>query len=78
MIQPADVNVQIGSNTPTVLHAEKAGANHLAVPFNGQTGVVTVTLNGQSIVTATGTEISNDCSSGGGLVNWNAIVAGSS
>lgn len=75
---PAEVSVQIGDNDPTVKQAENAGPNHFAVPFNGQTGTVTVTIsrNGQSVVSASGTEISNDCQNG--LVNWNAIVAGSS
>ena len=76
--EPAEVSVRIGDSSPTVAQAERGGANHFAVPFNGRTGQVTVTVsrNGQSVVSATGTDISNNCE--GGLVNWNAIVAGSS
>lgn len=73
----AEVSVKIGDNDPTVLQAEP-GANHFAVPFNGRTGKVTVRVSrdGQSVISATGTEISGNCADG--LVNWNAIVAGSS
>lgn len=76
--QPADVIVQIGDYDPTVEQAKDAGLNHFAVPFDGRTGKVTVTVSrdGQSVVSATGTEISTNCEDG--LVNWNAVVAGSS
>lgn len=73
----ADVCVQIGSNAPTELRAENAGAHRFAVDFGGQTGSVTVTVkrNGQSVATATGPGISTDCP--GGLTNFNAIAYGS-
>lgn len=73
----ADVSVQIGSNTPTALRAENAGAHQFAVDFAGQTGSVTVTVtrNGQSVAAATGPGISTDCP--GGLTNFNAVVYGS-
>lgn len=73
----ADVCVQVGSNAPTALRAENAGAHHFAVDFTGQTGSVTVTVtrNGQSVAAATGPGISTDCA--GGLTNFNAIVYGS-
>lgn len=76
--EPAEVSVQIGDSDPTIEKAKNAGANHFAVPFNGRTGKVTVTIvrGGHSVVSATGTEISNDCKDG--LINWNAVVAGSS
>ena len=75
--EPAEVRVQIGNET-TVEQAKDAGLNHFAVPFDGRTGKVTVTVsrNGQRVVSATGTEISSNCENG--LVNWNAVVAGSS
>jgi hypothetical protein len=73
----AEVTVRIGDHEPTVGQAENVGPNHFAVPFNGRTGKVTVTVsrNGQTVASATGTEISTQCQDG--LVNWNAIVAGS-
>lgn len=73
----ADISVQVGSNTPTALHAENAGAHHFAVDFAGQTGGVTVTVtrNGQSVAAATGPGISTNCPEG--LTNFNAIVYGS-
>lgn len=76
--EPAEVSVQIGDNDPTIEQAKNAGLNHFAVPFDGRTGKVTVTVSrdGQSVVSATGTEISTNCENG--LVNWNAVVAGSS
>lgn len=71
-----DFTVQVGDNSPTDLQASDAGAHSFAVPFNGQTGKVTVTLKrtGKSV---TGPGISTDCSAGNGLVNFNAIVEGS-
>ena len=74
---PADVCVQIGANPETTLQAKNGGASHFAVPFNGQTGPVTVTLkrNGQAFAVAKGSTISTACSEG--LVNYNAIVEGS-
>ena len=71
-----DVTVQIGNNSPRDLQATEAGAHSFAVPFNGQTGQVTVTLKrtGKSV---TGPGISTDCSASNGLVNFNAIVEGS-
>ena len=76
--QPAEVSVLIGDHDPTIEQAGNAGLNHFAVPFNGRTGKVTITVSrdGRSVVSATGTEISIDCQNG--LVNWNAVVAGSS
>ena len=75
---PADINVQIGSNAPTSLKATTAGVNHFSVPFNSQLGNVTfaVTRNGQDVVGATGQAITGDCVDG--MVNWNAVVGGSS
>lgn len=73
----AEISVQVGSNAPTAMQAENAGAHHFAVDVTGQTGSVTVTVtrNGQSVATATGPGISTDCP--GGLTNFNAIAYGS-
>lgn len=73
----ADVSVQVGSNAPTSLRADSAGAHHFAVDFTGQTGSVTVTVtrNGRAVATATDPGISTDCPDG--LTNFNAIVYGS-
>lgn len=71
-----EVSVQVGNSSPTTLQAQGAGPHSFAVPFNNQTGEVTVTLKrtGKSVK---GPGISTDCSAGNGLVNFNAIVEGS-
>jgi glucan endo-1,3-alpha-glucosidase len=76
---PANVSVQIGSNAPTYLNAPVAGANHFAVPFNGQTGVVTLKLicDGQVVVEGTGEAIQQS-PGGDGATNYNAWVGGAS
>jgi hypothetical protein len=71
--KPADVTVQIGGNPPTTVKATTAGVNFLVVPFNGQTGdtiTFAIVRDGQTVVTATGKGITNNCVDG--LVNWNA------
>jgi Glycosyl hydrolase family 71 len=75
--QPSDISVSIGGGQPTPFRAMSSGVNHFSVPFNGQTGAVQVkvTRNGQSIVSATGPEITDSCKNG--LVNWNAYVGSS-
>ena len=74
--QPSQVNVQIGSNQPTQLNAPSAGVNHFSVPFNGQEGPVSFSIerNGQTVVSATGPAIANPSD---GVVNWNAVVGSS-
>ncbi|KAI9728279.1 MAG: hypothetical protein M1834_007772 [Cirrosporium novae-zelandiae] len=75
---PASVSVQIGSNTATTLKAMTSGVNHFSVPFNGQTGNVTITISrdGQTVATVEGAEISDSCDDG--IINWNAITGSSS
>jgi len=53
---PSEVTVQIGSFLPTTFQANHVGLNHFAVPFNGQTGTVQLTIvrNGRSVASATG------------------------
>ncbi|MCJ1313030.1 hypothetical protein MMC25_006706 [Agyrium rufum] len=71
---PADLSVQIGSNTPTTYKAKSAGVNHFNIPFNGQTGNVTYTLTraGTTLIHVVGDAITDACTNG--LVNWNAVV----
>jgi len=78
----ATVTVSIGGatqqgtweNTP----AGGSGIYHGSVPFNGNTGVVTVTIsrNGNTIAQVNGASITTSCTNG--LVNWNAWVGSSS
>lgn len=73
---PATLSVQIGNTPATILSVTEAGANHFAVPFDGRTGPVVVTLtraNG-TVAVAKGSTISTDCAEG--KVNFNAIVVG--
>lgn len=74
---PATVTVKIGSNAATTLTASAVGMNHWAVPFNGQTGVVTVAIvrGGATVVSATGTAILSNPTDG--LANYNAWVGSS-
>lgn len=74
---PANVTVQIGNNDPTTLSAPSAGANHFAVPFNGQTGdvVVRIVCDGETVVEGTGEAIIAK-PSGDGVTNYNAWVGG--
>lgn len=76
---PANVTVQIGDNAPTMLSAPNAGANHFAVPFDGQTGSVSVKLlcNGETVVEGTGEAI-QATPGGDGATNYNAWVGGAS
>jgi len=75
--EPSDITVQIGDAKPTKLRAKTAGINHFSVPFNGQTGPVTLAIirNGRKIVTATGPEITEQCVDG--EINWNPYVGSS-
>lgn len=75
--EPSDVNVQIGSGSPTNLRAMTAGINHFRVPFNGQTGAVSINVmrSGQQIKSATGPAIAAPSN---GIVNWNAYVGSDS
>ncbi|KAF2667664.1 putative glucan endo-1,3-alpha-glucosidase agn1 precursor [Microthyrium microscopicum] len=71
----ASVQVQIGNNAPTILSTGlAAGANLLQVPFNGQTGNVTVSVirNGAPVFTGTGATI--DASPVSGITNYNVWV----
>ncbi|KAL9112318.1 MAG: hypothetical protein Q9227_003436 [Pyrenula ochraceoflavens] len=74
---PSQVSVQIGSNQATTLNAQTVGINHFSVPFNGQTGAVSLGIQrgGQTVAEATGPEITTDCLDGN--VNWNAVVGSS-
>jgi aminopeptidase I len=72
---PANVTVQIGSNSPTTVEATTAGVNFLVVPFNGQTGdsvTFKIIRDGSTVITATGNGILDNCEDG--LVNYNAWV----
>jgi glucan endo-1,3-alpha-glucosidase len=76
---PANVTVQIGSNAPRYLSAWVAGANHFALPFNGQTGAVSVNLvrDGEVVVQGMGEAI-QAAPGGNGATNFNAWVGGAS
>lgn len=71
---PAQVSVQIGSNSPTTFQATKTGLNHFSQNFNGQTGAVTVKIirNGATVVQGTGRQIMS--SPGSSPNNYNAWV----
>ncbi|KAL1970913.1 hypothetical protein VTN77DRAFT_2747 [Rasamsonia byssochlamydoides] len=75
---PSQVTVKIGGGNTATLDANHAGINHFSVPFNGQTGPVTIAIvrNGKQVATATGPAITEECTDG--LVNWNAYVGSSS
>jgi hypothetical protein len=76
----AQVLVSIGGTTQTGTWTQMPDAGiglyHGSVPFNGQTGVVTVQVirNGNTIMTSTGHSITTDCSANANLANWNAWV----
>lgn len=73
--QPSIITAQIGSNAPTLFHANTPGINHYSVPFNNQTGAVKMSIerNGQTVASATGPDITP----AKGNVNWNAYVGSS-
>lgn len=75
--EPSTITVQIGDALPTYLCAVTAGINHFSVPFLGQTGPVefAIVRDGQTVVSATGPEITDQCENG--LINWNAVVGSS-
>lgn len=75
--EPSTITVQIGDALPTYLRAVTAGINHFSVPFLGQTGPVefAIVRDGQTVVSATGPEITDQCENG--LINWNAVVGSS-
>jgi glucan endo-1,3-alpha-glucosidase len=76
---PANVTVQVGNNAPTILSADGKGANHFSVPFNGQTGNVTIKIvsGGETIVEGTGEAIMAQ-PGGDGATNFNAWVGSAS
>ncbi|OJJ48465.1 hypothetical protein ASPZODRAFT_150690 [Penicilliopsis zonata CBS 506.65] len=58
---PSTVTIQIGDADATTLRAVTAGINHFSVPFNGQTGAVTISVqrNGEEVVSITGPAITD-------------------
>ncbi|KAI1076869.1 glycoside hydrolase family 71 protein [Whalleya microplaca] len=67
----ATITVSIGGSSQTVSATDSFGkASFYQVPFNGNTGAVTITMNGKS---TTGPQISNACPSSG-HVNFNAVA----
>ncbi|KAK9318783.1 glycoside hydrolase [Lipomyces orientalis] len=75
--RPADIYVQIGTNTPTKFEATNTpGVNTFTVQFNGQTGVTSawISRNGDVEKNTHGPAIAPPSD---GLINWNAIVQGS-
>ncbi|KAL7622674.1 hypothetical protein AAE478_008188 [Parahypoxylon ruwenzoriense] len=68
---PKDITVAIGGASQTVSPLDTVGkASFYQVPFNGQIGAVTVTIDGKS---TTGPEITNACPASG-HVNFNSVA----
>ncbi|KAL8803053.1 MAG: hypothetical protein Q9182_003423 [Xanthomendoza sp. 2 TL-2023] len=74
---PSVLTVQIGNNNADTFQLTSSGVFHSSTPFNGRIGQVKVTVsrNGQGVVTATGAAIT--ASPADGLTNYNAWVGGS-
>lgn len=76
----AAVTVQIGGTTQAgkwdSIPDGGVGIYHGSVPFNGATGQVVVSLS-RGGMSVSGAAITTDCSSNGGLNNWNAWVGSS-
>ncbi|KAL6692397.1 glycosyl hydrolase family 71 protein [Trichoderma pleuroticola] len=74
----ATVHVTIGNNSPVSVTANAPGIFHSSVPFNGQTGGVSISVTasgGINIGPVQCPAITTNCNEG--KVNWNAWVGGS-
>ena len=74
----ATVKITIGGGSPITVTATSPGIFHSSVPFNGQTGDVSVSVtasDGTSLGPVSCPAITTDCQNGN--VNWNAWVGGS-
>ena len=74
----ATVQVTIGSSAAVSVTASAPGIFHSSVPFNGNTGTVSISVSatdGTSLGPVQGPAITTSCTNGD--VNWNAWVGGS-